>query len=152
MTVGWGHPHLIEKWNVPKSEQCEDIIVRCTISSRSDITAAGDIMCAAIRNPSNVRISSCVARYHHKVISPPQAISLRSICLRITCEAQYFPTFIKKSILKDSSWRAGAGMLAHIRAHASRARLRTLLYKICILYIIYRIKLSKYAISLHKCV
>lgn len=60
-------------------------------------------------NPSNVRISSCVARYHHEVISPPQAISLR--------EAQYFPTFIKKSILKDSSWRAGAGMLAHIRVH-----------------------------------
>lgn len=65
-------------------------------------------------NPSNVRISSCVARYHHEVISPPQAISLR--------EAQYFPTFIKKSILKDSSWRAGAGILAHIRVHSRVAR------------------------------
>lgn len=61
-------------------------------------------------NPSNVRISSSVARYHHEVISPPQAISLR--------EAQHFPTFIKKSILKDASWRAGAGMLAHICAHS----------------------------------
>lgn len=30
--------------NIPQSEQCEDIIERCTISSRSDITAAGDII------------------------------------------------------------------------------------------------------------
>lgn len=40
---------------------------------------------------------------------------------------------------------------AHIRVHprATRSQ-RTLLYKICILYIIYRIKLSKYAKTLHK--
>lgn len=37
---------------------------------------------------------------------------------------------------------------AYIRA--LRARLRTLLYKICILYIIQRIKFSKYAKTLHK--
>ena len=35
---------------------------------------------------------------------------------------RHFPTFIKKSILKDASWRAGAGMLAHIRVHPRATR------------------------------
>ena len=61
----------------------------CTISSQSDITAAGDIMCAAY---------ACASPAKRGILS-------------------HFPTYIKKSILKDSSWRACAGMLAHIRVH-----------------------------------
>ncbi len=89
-----GHPHLIDKWDIPQSEQCEDIIVRCTISSQSDITAAGDIMCAAY---------ACASPAKRGILS-------------------HFPTFIKKSISKDLSWRAGAGMLAHIRVHSRVTR------------------------------
>ena len=89
-----GHSHPICKWSIPQSKLCLDIIVRCTISSQSDITAAGDIMCAAY---------ACASPAKRGILS-------------------HFPTFIKKSILKDSSWRAGAGMLAHIRIHPRVAR------------------------------
>lgn len=49
---------------------------------------------------------------------------------------RHFPTFIKKSILLDSSRRAGAGMLAHICAH-SRTSARYALATHVIIQIMY---------------